>query len=76
MMRMVTDMDSGLRRNDPVGVERGVRWCAEGEATTSRKLESTAANSRATNPVMIRSIATVSFWFSYPLPAEATARLI
>ncbi len=34
------------------------------------------AKSRATHLPMIRNAAAYSFWFSYPLPAEATARLI
>ena len=53
-------------------------WVA-GELARSavQKSDSTNAKIPRYTSRMIRSVATISFWyFSYPLPAEATARLI
>jgi hypothetical protein len=42
----------------------------------AQKSDSTSREIPRYKHPMIRNAATVSFWFSYPLPAEATARLI
>ena len=55
----------------------GVGFAGELARTSVQRSDSTNRNSPRYTSRMIRSVATISFWyFSYPLPAEATARLI